>query len=310
MEIPDRDASEPRRKLGSFSPPLPFRKPETVSGRPGINTNRSNYAVFEPDDAPIKPSSPVKRSTLPSGAALAAPFEPRSMSGKHNLLADEDRDVVNNGQIFNRDGRKEREARLLSAGAGSWNNWGFRGAKEHSNPYAAGTQSVYGRDDLRDLGPLGRPYLVGRLPPGMDPKTAKDADYVYERELTDDETRSRYLYWGKAPLYTRQGLPKYDGKHFYPASPVQRPSDFVESRVPTLTRDIDFDFENLWDKEGDFFPTTPVKESQLGARPMHKENTPPVSAVRTLGFEFTDTIRHRLRLKPRSLPGSLLSRVE
>jgi hypothetical protein len=65
------------------------------------------------------------------------------------------------------------------------------------------------------------PYLLGTLPAGVDPRTAQDTDYTYIRPLTDDELRARFLYWGKAPKVARQGLPKYDGRHFYPPSPVK-----------------------------------------------------------------------------------------
>jgi hypothetical protein len=55
----------------------------------------------------------------------------------------------------------------------------------------------------------------------VNPRTAQDADYQYSRELTDEERRARFLYWGKAPRSAQHGLPKYDGKHFYPPSPVK-----------------------------------------------------------------------------------------
>lgn len=65
------------------------------------------------------------------------------------------------------------------------------------------------------------PYLVGTLPKGVNPRTAKDTDYQYHRELTPDEICARHLYWGKAPRSVTKGLPKFDGKHFYPPSPVK-----------------------------------------------------------------------------------------
>lgn len=64
-----------------------------------------------------------------------------------------------------------------------------------------------------------KPYLVGELPPGMNAERAWDTDYVYPRQLTEDELRARHMYWGNAPRHLQSGLPKFDGKDFYPPSP-------------------------------------------------------------------------------------------
>ncbi|KAL7932313.1 hypothetical protein V8C35DRAFT_328947 [Trichoderma chlorosporum] len=64
-----------------------------------------------------------------------------------------------------------------------------------------------------------KPYLVGQLPPGMRAENARDTDYIYPRQLTEDELRARHMYWGKAPHRLQSGLPKFDGKNFYPPSP-------------------------------------------------------------------------------------------
>ncbi|ERT00171.1 hypothetical protein HMPREF1624_03540 [Sporothrix schenckii ATCC 58251] len=90
------------------------------------------------------------------------------------------------------------------------------------------------------------PYLVGTLPAGIDPQHARDSDYVYERELTHDETRSRYLFWGRAPSFTRKGLPKFDGKDFYPPSPANDaigdspPPPLLGRHVPIGAPDVDY----------------------------------------------------------------------
>ncbi|KAL7918656.1 hypothetical protein ACQKWADRAFT_330514 [Trichoderma austrokoningii] len=71
-----------------------------------------------------------------------------------------------------------------------------------------------------------KPYLVGELPPGMSAERAHDTDYVYPRQLTEDELRARHMYWGNAPHHLQSGLPKFDGKDFYPPSPdSSRPPD-------------------------------------------------------------------------------------
>lgn len=65
------------------------------------------------------------------------------------------------------------------------------------------------------------PYLVGTLPHGVNVAMAKTTDFMYPRPLTDEEVRARYLYWGKAPRAVQSGLPKFDGKDFYPPSPIK-----------------------------------------------------------------------------------------
>lgn len=63
------------------------------------------------------------------------------------------------------------------------------------------------------------PYLTGYPPPGMPVNSVRSSDMVYSRELTEKELRARQLYWGKAPRALSKGLPKFDGKDFYPPSP-------------------------------------------------------------------------------------------
>ncbi|XXG97001.1 hypothetical protein Hte_003294 [Hypoxylon texense] len=66
-----------------------------------------------------------------------------------------------------------------------------------------------------------QPYLVGKLPQGMSLYEARSADYIYERQLTDEEKLARQNYWGKV-LTSGLGLPKFDGQNFYPPSPVKK----------------------------------------------------------------------------------------
>ncbi|PHH75659.1 hypothetical protein CDD82_4359 [Ophiocordyceps australis] len=73
------------------------------------------------------------------------------------------------------------------------------------------------------------PYLVGTLPQGCDPALAKSSDYVYCRELTKDELRARHMYWGFAPRNLQKGFPKFDGKDFYPPSPIKTGSSDSEA---------------------------------------------------------------------------------
>lgn len=64
------------------------------------------------------------------------------------------------------------------------------------------------------------PYLVGQLPMGLSVANASSSDYTYLRELSDEEKRARHVYWGGVAV-KGSGLPKFDGKDFYPPSPVK-----------------------------------------------------------------------------------------
>ncbi|KAL6700346.1 hypothetical protein J3F84DRAFT_402516 [Trichoderma pleuroticola] len=119
-------------------------------------------------------------STLPVTAALAPPFQPRTVGGQ--------------------------DARDVLPGSG------------HPRPISEEYDST-------------KPYLVGQLPPGMRVEHARDTDYIYPRQLTEDELRARHMYWGKAPHHLQSGLPKFDGKNFYPPSPDRSQCGEHESEV-------------------------------------------------------------------------------
>lgn len=90
----------------------------------------------------------------------------------------------------------------------------------------------------------GQPYLRGRAPQSTKPFGALDAGYTYARKLTDEEERARHVYWGKVSS-KGLGLPKFDGKDFYPPSPSREPTVKSESRqraLPSGRPDIDFGY--------------------------------------------------------------------
>ncbi|ETS78957.1 hypothetical protein PFICI_08810 [Pestalotiopsis fici W106-1] len=79
------------------------------------------------------------------------------------------------------------------------------------------------------------PYLVGQLPVGMSVATARPSDYTYLRELSDEEKRARHVYWGGISV-KGSGLPKFDGKDFYPPSPVKSLENSILTTRPDTTR--------------------------------------------------------------------------
>lgn len=180
---------------------------------------------LNPIDPSFSLSDPIKKSTLPSKAALAPPFEPRSLINA---------EAPRVGGSFQWDGAAVDEGSVVGHSKGGRFS---KGSSQDKN------SSFVAADRKSDLT---KPYLVGTLPAGIDPQNARDSDYVYERDLTQDETRSRYLYWGRAPSFTRKGLPKFDGKDFYPPSPVYNikhdspPPPLLDRHVPIGDPNVDY----------------------------------------------------------------------
>ncbi|KAF5017635.1 hypothetical protein F66182_10421 [Fusarium sp. NRRL 66182] len=145
-----------------------------------------------------------KSSSLPINAALAPVFQPRADMTTSTVATDEE------------EAARARHHERMSKSA------------EHWRSYFKKTEGVKN---------YGIPYLMGKLNPGVRPENARDADYTYDRPLTEEEERARYMYWGKAPHHVQNGLPKYDGKHFYPPSPVkEEPMNGAVSATQSLSQ--------------------------------------------------------------------------
>jgi hypothetical protein len=113
-----------------------------------------------------------------------------------------------------------------------------------------------------------QPYLVGRLPKGMNPMAGHNTAYIYPRELNENEKRARHVFWGGVS-FKGSGLPKFDGKDFYPASPVVTAADVQPDSRGLATDALDLGhFPELPKKSDDPFHTG---RSTLG--PVPKKNT-------------------------------------
>lgn len=178
---------------------------------------------------------PRKGTTLPTTAALAPPFQPRTDGGvARGYSTTPPRDLATPGY---EDEVLVQPLPILNPRGGSeWKSF-FTNASSSKN--------------------LGHPYLIGELADGVNPEDARDTDYSYVRELTEDELRARHMYWGKAPRSLQKGLPKYDGKNFYPPSPVkgQPPKSSSSSSEQLITKDC---FQSLTEQ------TKPVLRNRFG----------------------------------------------
>ncbi|KAI5928263.1 hypothetical protein F4810DRAFT_647684 [Camillea tinctor] len=196
----------------------------------GINSSKSSNShqasvALEALEAHIlnklDESDPLKKAdaALLRGAALAPPFRPgpnpnfplpRSECNPPN--APQSTGVGGYGQGQWQPGSLQQNQR------GSWETM-----QSTSTYLTSDSTPVEGQLASEQFGPGGysiSPYLVGTLPPGMNPYTAHGTDYLYSRELTEEEKRARHIYWGGVSS-KGLGLPKFDGKDFYPPSPIK-----------------------------------------------------------------------------------------
>lgn len=156
------------------------------------------------------------RSSLTRAAAMAAPFQPRHESSGE----------VDKSSQARRSGTSSMEVQS----SGDLGYVESRTGGRRQPPWPSSQSSA------RDT--LGVPYLVGQLPHGSRAGYHRDASYVYDRPLTEDELRARHMYWGKAPRELQKGLPKFNGKDFFPPSPVKSRSaeNSSSSEAGTRTR--------------------------------------------------------------------------
>lgn len=208
MAINDTQSSLPHSKVSVSREEKPVTLPveakltkPKLSSRPvtGLNSSKS-VSAFPPLKLPGELRSENterlrKVSSLPMKAALAPPFQPRqqatisaSSTGNSSATSGGETDLFPTTHS------------LVAKRPSEWKSF-------FTNP-----QSTIG---------CGTPYLVGQLPYGVGLEGARDTDYFYHRDLTEDELRARHMYWGKTPRHLQKGLPKFDGKDFYPPSPVK-----------------------------------------------------------------------------------------
>lgn len=271
---------------------LKLKKKERSRDSIGLNSNKSSTASYTCDDAPRERFSVInqnRKSTLPSGAALAPVFQPRSASAASAptvpITKAKKWQLDNSGEEITKEQLEEADQRLHEAGSKAWGS--SHQARELSNP-ATRHESPHGHDNL------GVPYLIGTLPHGVNNQyPTQRIEYEYSRKLTDEEVQARHLYFGKAPRSVSQGLPKYDGRNFYPASPVKNmtPSESPSLRrqwVPVGVPEVDYRCPAPGCKDVDPFRAVTPSEDSLKPEKVDHTKTPSIMSTQSFNSQADD----------------------
>lgn len=233
-----------------------LRKKDRSRDSVGINSNKSSTASYSLEDSAqdrlLASMQAGKKSSLPSGAARAPVFQPRSVSTLSCPVPGGNGDTWKTAKVeggITQEQLEAAEKKLIAAGSKAW------GVPQEVN--GTPSQSSHGVSP-RGHDSLGVPYLVGTLPRGVNPYSGHRFEYEYSRRLTDEELQARQLYFGKAPRSVSHGLPKYDGRNFYPPSPAKRitPSESPSvrgARVPISAPEVDYGFASSDGREIDPF---------------------------------------------------------
>jgi hypothetical protein len=251
-----------------------------ISARPSTQPTRSeeDHGTDGANTAerPSRLESTVSKSRLTQAAAKAPPFQPRTqaMVAANSFPGIASTSPANFTSIGARGHGEDRAINLDHAAyspviAGTshatlsetpsthtasiyTNNGGlpatFPGVHAINGQYTAPNDST-----IPNISPAAVPYLVGTFPQGAHGNEVKVTDLQYPRPLTDEELRARFLYWGRAPRSAYGGLPKFDGKDFYPPSPAKESSRMHSGPPgPNTTNDrpltpVALNFERLFD---------------------------------------------------------------
>ncbi|KAI1343927.1 hypothetical protein F5Y15DRAFT_426485 [Xylariaceae sp. FL0016] len=191
----------------------------------GINaslvTNQyNNNDAFDKLEAHILKKIEAENAADPSKAkltssVLAPPFQPRPGAGVPRRTADEKKSsntLVNpmESQIAHQAGYTKEYTS---------DQWQLSGMPQRGSWETQQSTSTYFENGSARLAGHS-PYLIGTLPQGVARYGSQPIDYQYPRELTEEEKRARHVYWGRVST-KGLGLPKFDGKDFYPASPAK-----------------------------------------------------------------------------------------
>lgn len=263
-----------------------LRKKERSRDSVGLNSNKSSTASYSFEDVSrdqvLGPMSSGKKSTLPSGAALAPIFQPRMASASAipvSISHPQHWQSTTTDEVLSQEQLGAVEERLVAAGTKAW------GLGQEASRSPAQSKSP------QQNGELGAPYLIGTLPRGSHLYSTQRIEYDYNRQLTNEERRARFLYWGKAPRSFRQGLPKYDGRNFYPASPIKRNDSpgALRARAQIIEHKADYGFSGPVGKDTDPFQVaTPNKTFSDAQETITASVSPSVKSTQSFNSQAED----------------------
>lgn len=219
--------------------------PSTVkklSIRQPDGTAISVTAESEDPGCTVKPKT-KGGSRLPAAAAMAPPFQPRSQilnqtfqTKDRGLIGENAHPKIHSAKVTN-SGHSTLEvdqfmAQNRAPTMSTWDNTSthppqVQRAQTAHAPQTKNDLAGFSMPDITSSfgpildGPDDCPYLMGFPPPGMNFGKALSTDLIYSRPLTEEEKQARHLYWGKAPREVCKGLPRFDGRDFYPPSPIK-----------------------------------------------------------------------------------------
>ncbi|PBP20752.1 hypothetical protein BUE80_DR008283 [Diplocarpon rosae] len=257
---------------------------------------------------------PQSKSKLSIAAAMAPPFQPRSKTWvSHTSQAMQLKPNSMSTSALEhpkpKESQAEVEARLVAKATSNWNapeipygfqkiystlprsqtiHEGFSQGQQNGRLMSFQRSSTFNgqtvpvNTNVPIIPSTSVPYLVGVLPTGLSAQAASATDLVYDRPLTDDEIRARYLYWGKAPRSVQSGLPKFDGKDFYPPSPVKHNATplvphFTGVKPVDAQTIADLHFENLFtDREAPGYRSPPPARPAMNGISTSKPVSRPV----------------------------------
>lgn len=265
----------------------PSRPPSTRENR-SANVSQDGSVEASREAHSLRPKEPTSRPR-PQGRGLRERNSDSTNAFRNDSNSSAALDALEAQVRLNLELEKEKKASSLSRAALAPPFQPVPGNDQNgAQPWLAGQNGDYqwlstnayslmqprGRCDPStgvSLNPGSVPYLVGTLQQGVNPYTAQGTDYTYARELTVEEIRARHIYWGGVSL-RGTGLPKFDGKDFYPPSPVKAKEEpRAKSQLPRGHPDSDYGFQ---------VPSTkndPFRSSRDGASIRSQESTQKVS---------------------------------
>ena len=285
--------------------PLVVSSTENFSTKQPVKTGKPE-SVQNADDAKSSSRSEVlSKSRLTIAAALAPPFQPRAQhviaqaAQGHKGQDSNASMTLTTAQSVPLETQAQIEARLLAKSSTDWGRSGYLTTttvvshpslsrahtvterpsqiqNEGQQPTLVRSNTFHGQSGVVPVNVPGIssnavPYLIGKLPHNIHASQAKPEDLIYPRPLTDEEIRARFLYWGKAPRSVQSGLPKFDGKDFYPPSPVKEKSTLapvtpdIYSSVAQANAGVQLhDFDKLFTEPGvpGYKTPSPVRPAQ------------------------------------------------